>query len=95
MNNYESTSLVTLMEEEALIPGLGIGARFGSAALLEYEVTGEIERSHWELIFEHVLGQCGYLTDFHTVYVMVDNRDFANHQRQDPSLPHWPAVVRW
>ena len=63
------------------------GARFGSAAPLEYEVTGEIGRPHWELIFEHVLRQCGYLRDFHTVYVMVDNRDLANHQRQDPSLP--------
>ena len=71
------------------------GARFGSAAPLEYEVTGEIGRPHWELIFEHVLRQCGYLTDFHTVYVMVDNRDLANHQRQDPSLPHWPAAARW
>ena len=35
------------------------GARFGSAAPLEYEVTGEIGRPHWELIFEHVLRQCG------------------------------------
>ena len=26
---------------------------------------------------------------------MVDNRDLANHQRQDPSLPHWPAAARW
>ena len=71
------------------------GARFGFAAPLEYEVTGEIGRPHWELIFEHVLRQCGYLSDFHTVYVMVDNRDLANHQRQDPSLPHWPAAARW
>ena len=71
------------------------GARFGSAAPLEYEVTGEIGRPHWELIFEHVLRQCGYLSDFHTVYVMVDNRDLANHQRQDPSLPYWPAAARW
>ena len=71
------------------------GARFGSAAPLEYEVTGEIGRPHWELIFEHVLRQCGYLRDFHTFYVMVDNRDLANHQRQDPSLPHWPAAARW
>ena len=68
------------------------GARFGSAAPLEYEVTGGIGRPHWELIFEHVLRQCGYLTDFHTC---VDNRDLANHQRQDPSLPHWPAAARW
>ena len=40
-------------------------------------------------------GSVGYLSDFHTVYVMVDNRDLANHQRQDPSLPHWPAAARW
>ena len=71
------------------------GARFGSAAPLEYEVTGEIGHSHWELIFEHVLRQCGYLTNFHTVYVIVDNRDLVNHQRQDSSLPHWPAAARW
>ena len=64
------------------------GARFGSAAPLEYEVTDEIGHPHWELVFEHVLRQCGYLAEFHTVYVMVDNRDLANHQRQDPSLPH-------
>ena len=33
--------------------------------------------------------------EFHTVCVMVDNRDLANHKRQDPSLPHWPAAARW
>ena len=71
------------------------GARFGAAAPLEYEVTGEIGHPHWELIFEYVLRQCGYLVDFHTVYVMVDNRELANHKRQDPSLPHWPAAARW
>ena len=71
------------------------GARFGSAAPLEYEVTGEIGHPHWELVFEHVLRQCGYLTEFHTVYVMVDNRDLANHLRQDSSLPLWPAAARW
>ena len=71
------------------------GARFGSAAPLEYEVTDEIGHPHWELVFEHVLWQCGYLAEFHTVYVMVDNRDLANHQRQDSSLPHWPAAARW
>ena len=71
------------------------GARFGDAAPLEYEVTGEIGHPHWELIFEHVLRQCGYLVEFHTVYVMVDNRDLANHKRQDSSLPHWPAAARW
>ena len=37
------------------------GARFGAAAPLEYEVTGEIGHPHWELIFEYVLRQCGYL----------------------------------
>ena len=26
---------------------------------------------------------------------MVDNRELANHKRQDPSLPHWPAAARW
>ena len=62
---------------------------------LEYEVTGEIGHPHWELIFEHVLRQCGCLVEFHTVYVMVDNRDLANHKRQDSSLPHWPAAARW
>ena len=73
---------------------MGTGAE-SPAAPLEYEVTGEIGRPHWELIFEHVLRQCGYLSGFHTVYVMVDNRDLANHQRQDPSLPHWPAAAKW
>ena len=71
------------------------GAKFGAAAPLEYEVTGEIGHPHWELIFEYVLRQCGYLVEFHTIYVMVDNRDLANHTRQDPSLPHWPAAARW
>ena len=47
------------------------GARFGSSAPLEYEVTEEIGRPHWELIFEHVLRHCGYLIEFHIVYVMV------------------------
>ena len=64
-------------------------------APLEYEVTEEIGRPHWELIFEHILRHCGYLIEFHTVYVMVDNRDLANHKRQDSSLPHWPAAARW
>ena len=71
------------------------GAKFGATAPLEYEVTGEIGHPHWELIFEYVLRQCGYLVEFHTVYVMVDNRDLGNHKRQDPSLPHWPAAARW
>ena len=71
------------------------GARFGDTAPLEYEVTGEIGHPHSQLIFEYVLRQCGYLVDFHTVYVMVDNRELANHKRQDPSLPHWPAAARW
>ena len=71
------------------------GARFGDSAPLEYEVTGEIGHPHWELIFEYILQQCGYLIDFHTVYIMVDNRDLANHKRRDPSLPHWPAAARW
>ena len=42
-----------------------------------------------------MLRQCGYLLEFHTVYVMVDNRNLAKHKRQDPSLPHWPAAARW
>ena len=71
------------------------GARFGDSAPLEYEVTGEIGHPHWGLIFEYILRQCGYLVDFHTVYVMVDNRELANHKRRDPSLPHWPAAARW
>ena len=71
------------------------GARFGDSAPLEYEVTGEIGHPHWELIFEYILRQCGYLIDFHTVYIMVDNRVLANHKRRDPSLPHWPAAARW
>ena len=41
------------------------------------------------------LRQCGHLLEFHTVYVMVDNRNLAEHKRQDPSLPHWPAAARW
>ena len=45
------------------------GAKFGATAPLEYEVTGEIGHPHWELIFEYVLRQCGYLVEFHTVYV--------------------------
>ena len=44
------------------------GARFGDSAPLEYEVTGENGHPHWELIFEYILRQCGYLVDFHTVY---------------------------
>ena len=89
MTDYELTFQVTLMAEEASIQG----ARFGAAAPLEYEVTGEIGHPHWDLIFEYVLRQRGYLVDFHTVYVMVDNRELANHKRQDPSLPHWPAAA--
>ena len=71
------------------------GARFNDPAPLEYEVTGETGRPHWDLIFEHILRQCGYLVEFQTVYVMVDDRDLANHQRRDSSLPHWPAAARW
>ena len=71
------------------------GAKFGATAPLEYETTGETGHPHWELIFEYILHQCGYLVEFHTVYVMVDNRNLANHRRQDPSLPHWPAAARW
>ena len=35
------------------------GARFDAAAPLEYEVTEEIGHPHWDLIFEHILRQCG------------------------------------
>ena len=71
------------------------GAKFGATAPLEYDTTGEVGHPHWEAIFEYILRQCGYLLDFHTVYVMVDNRNLAEHTRQDPSLPHWPAAARW
>ena len=40
----------------------------------------------WELVFEHVLRQCGYLTDFHTVYVMVDTSQGENGTT---TLPHF------
>ena len=62
---------------------------------MEYETTGDVGHPHWEAIFEYILRQCGYLLEFDTVYVMVDNRNLAEHKRQDPSLPHWPAAARW
>ena len=71
------------------------GAKFGATAPLEYETTGEVGHPHWEAIFEYILRQCGYLLKFYTVYVMVDNRNLADHKRQDSSLPHWPAAARW
>ena len=71
------------------------GAKFGATAPLEYETTGDVGHPHWETIFEYILRQCGYLLEFHTVYVMVDNPNLAEHKRQDPSLPHWPAAARW
>jgi len=71
------------------------GAKFGATAPLEYETTGEVGHPHWEAIFEYILRHCGYLLNFHTVYVMVDNRNLADHKRQDSSLPHWPAAARW
>ena len=86
------------MVEEALIQVLCLllGTLVPNLVRLHlYEVTGELGHPHWELIFEYVLRQCGYLVKFHTVYVMVDNRELANHKRQDPSLPHWPAAARW
>ena len=51
-----------------------------------YEVTEDIGHPYWELIFEYVLRQCGYLEEFHTEYVMVDNRDFVKttHERCGP-----------
>ena len=55
MINYEPTFLVTPKEEEALIPGPGFagdpGARFGSAAPLEYEalVRSDIPTGSWSL----------------------------------------------
>ena len=71
------------------------GAKFGATAPLEYETTGEVGRPHWEAIFEYILRQCGQLLEFHTVYIMVNNRHLAEHKRQDPSLPHWPAAAGW
>ena len=61
------------------------GAKFGATAPLEYETTGDVGHPHWEAIFEYILRQCGYLLEFDTVYVMVDNRNLAEHKRQDPS----------
>ena len=46
------------------------GAKFGATAPLEYETTGETGHPHWELIFEYILRQCGYLVEFNTVYVI-------------------------
>ena len=71
------------------------GAKFGATAPLEYETIGEVGHPHWGAIFEYILRQCGYLLKFHTVYVMVDNRNLADHKRQDATLPHWPAAARW
>ena len=48
----------------------------------------ENEIKNWDLVFEHILRQCGYLVEFQTVYIMVDDRDLANCQRRDSSLPH-------
>ena len=71
------------------------GANFGATAPLKYETTGEIGHPRWEAIFEYILRQCGYLLKFHTVYVLVDNRNLADHKRHDATLPHWPAAARW
>ena len=85
---------VALIREPALLQGTR-GAKFGATAPLEYETTGEVGHPHWEAIFEYILRQCGYLLKFHTVYAMVDNRNLADHKRQDATLPHWPAAARW
>ena len=71
------------------------GANFGATAPLKYETTGETGHPHWGAIFEYILRQCGYLLKFHTVYVLVDNRNLADHKRHDATLPHWPAAARW
>ena len=71
------------------------GANFGTNAPLEYETTGEVGHPHWEAIFEYILRECSYLLEFSTVYVMVDDRDLADHTREDATLPHWPAAARW
>ena len=60
-----------------------------------YETTGEAGRPYWEELFAYILRHCAYLLHFHTVYVMVDTRDLANHKKHDASLPHWPAAARW
>ena len=49
----------------------------------------------WKKIFSYILGDCGYLVDYDTVYVLVDTRDLANHAARDPGLPHWQAAVAW
>ena len=71
------------------------GANFGATAPLKYETIGEIGHPHWEAILEYILRQCEYLLKFHTVYVLVDNRNLADHKRHDATLPHWPAAARW
>ena len=71
------------------------GASIGNASPLVYETTGEVGRPYWEELFAYILRHCGYLLHFHTVYVMVDTRDLANHKKHDASLPHWPAAARW
>ena len=71
------------------------GAKFGTNAPLVYETIGEVGHPHWGAIFEYILRQCGYLLKFNTVYVMVDDRDLADHKRHDATLPHWPAAARW
>ena len=49
----------------------------------------------WKKIFVHILGTCGHLQDYETIYVLVDTRNLADHKTRNPGLPHWPDAVAW
>ena len=60
---------------------------FRAAAAKSYEVTEDIGKPHWDLLFGFILARMSHLRFLSTVYVLVDD--------PDPSLQHWPAVAAW
>ena len=50
---------------------------------------------HGARIFRYLLQHFGHVRLFHTVFVLVDNRDLTAPRTDQESLAHWPTVAAW
>ena len=61
----------------------------------EYAISGAVGEPHWARIFRYLLQHFGHVRLFHTVFVLVDNRDLTAPSTDQESLAHWPTVAAW
>ena len=74
----------------------GPGVDYEGTHKCEYATSGAVGEPHWGR------GSCatcsstfGHVRLFHTVFVLVDNRDLTAPSTDQESLAHWPTVEAW